>query len=139
VKVFVDTNILVYAHDRGAGDKHSRALSLVETLWREAKGLISTQVLQEFYVNIRRKALRPVSHAEAKAVVTAYLAWNPIVNDGTAVLDAIDIETRFKLSFWDALIVVAAQRSGASVIYSEDLQHGQQFGAVRAENPLRVS
>lgn len=139
MKVFVDTNILVYAHDHGAGAKHSRALNLVETLWQEAKGIVSTQVLQELYVNIRRKALRPVSHAEAKAVVTAYLAWDPVVNDGTAVLDAIDLEARFQLSFWDALIVVAAQRGGASVIYSEDLQHGQQFGSVRAENPLRAS
>ena len=91
------------------------------------------------YVNIRRKALRPVSHAEARAVVTAYLAWNPVVNDGTAVLDAVDLEARFKLSFWDALIIVAAQRGGASVIYSEDLQHGQHFGSVRTENPLQLS
>ncbi len=61
------------------------------------------------------------------------------MNDGAAVLDAIDLEARFKLSFWDALIVVAAQTGGASIIYSEDLQHGQHFGSVRTENPLRVS
>ena len=99
MKVFVDTNILVYAHDRGAGDKHARALNLVERLWRDAEGIVSTQVLQELYVNIRRKAQRPVSHAEARAVANDYLAWDPVVNDGAAVLDAIDLEARFKLPF----------------------------------------
>ena len=69
--------------------------------------------------------------------MTAYLAWDLVTNDGASVLDAIDLEARFQLSFWDALIVTAARNGGASVIYSEDLQHGQRFGSVRAENPLR--
>ena len=136
MKAFVDTNILVYAYDRGAGVKHERALKLVEALWQDGSGAISTQVLQEFYVNVRRKAQQPISPQEARSLIGDYLTWEPIVNDGDAVLEAIDAEGRYKLSFWDALVVVAAQKSGASIIYSEDFNHGQQFGSVRVENPF---
>ena len=136
MKAFVDTNILVYAYDRGAGVKHERALKLVEGLWQDGNGAISTQVLQEFYVNVRRKAQQPISPQEARSLIGDYLTWKPIVNDGDAVLEAIDAEGRYKLSFWDALVVVAAQKSGASIIYSEDFNHGRQFGSVRIENPF---
>ena len=135
-KAFVDTNILVYAYDRGEGAKRQRALNLLEELWEENTGVLSTQVLQEFYVNIRRKAARPISPEEAKSLIADYLTWEPIVNDGPALLDAIEIEHRYQLSFWDALIVSAAQRAGASVLYSEDLSHGQQYGSVTVRNPF---
>jgi len=120
VKAFVDTNVLVYAYDRGAGSKHERALSLVENLWKEGSGVLSTQVLQEFYVNVRRKAKKPISHDQARALIADYLTWDPIVNDGATLLEALDVEQRYKLSFWDSLIVVAAQKSGASILFSED-------------------
>lgn len=136
MKTFVDTNVLVYAYDRGAGSKHERALALIEALWETGDGTLSTQVLQEFYVNVRRKAQRPVSIENAGALIADYLAWNPVVNDGEAVLKAIDLERRHKLSFWDALIVVAAQTGGATVIYSDDFTHGQEFGPVRIQNPF---
>ena len=136
VKIFVDTNVLVYAYDRGAGEKHARALSLVEKLWMEGNGVLSTQVLQEFYVNVRRKAQKPISHDQARALITDYLSWNPVVNDGATLLEAIDVEQRFKLSFWDAMIVVAAQRSSASVLFSEDFNDGQKFGSVQVQNPF---
>lgn len=136
VKAFVDTNVLVYAYDRGAGAKRAKALSLLEDLWRTGDGAVSTQVLQEFYVNVCRKAKQPISSDEAKTLIADYLAWDPIVNDGAAVLEAIDLEIRFQLSFRDALIVVAAQNSGASVLYSEDLSHGRRFASVEVHNPF---
>ena len=102
-RVFVDTNILVYAHERGAGAKHDRAKALVSRLWQERSGLISTQVLQEFYINLRRKAKNPVSWEEAKRLLQDYLRWEVVVNDGESILGAVDFERRFGLSFWDAL------------------------------------
>jgi predicted nucleic acid-binding protein len=136
VKTFVDTNILVYAYDRGAGAKHDRAAELVEALWQDGNGLVSTQVLQEFYVNVRRKAKRPISPDEARSLISDYLAWEPIVNDGALILDAVDAEVRYQLSFWDALIVAAAEKGAADVILSEDFSDGQRFGAVEIRNPF---
>ena len=136
VKTFVDTNVLVYAYDRASGWKHGRARDLVEKLWNEGSGILSTQVLQEFYVNVRRKTRPPVPQEEARMLVADYLAWDPVVNDGAAVLEAVDEGHRHQLSLWDALIVVAARRGGASVIYSEDLNHGQMFGSVQVLNPF---
>jgi len=136
VKTFVDTNVLVYAHDRGAGPKRERALTLLETLWNRGQGALSTQVLQEFYVNVRRKAVKPVSVKQARDLVTNYLAWNPVVNDGATMLEAIDLEQRYKLSFWDSMIVVAAMKSGAVTLCSEDFSHGQKFGTVQVVNPF---
>ena len=136
MKAFVDTNVLVYAYDRAAGEKRRLARDLLESLWDEGRGVLSTQVLQEFYVNVRRKARPPVSQEEARALVADYLVWDPIVNDGATVLEAVDVGHRYRLSLWDALIVVAAQRADASVLYSEDLNHGQAFGSVRVLNPF---
>ncbi len=136
VKVFVDTNILVYAYDRGAGDKHVQAQRAIEELWEEGNGVLSTQVLQEFYVNVRRKARRPISIISARSLIADYMAWDPIVNDGTSILEAMDAEGRHKISFWDALIIVAAQKGEADVILSEDFSHGQMFGSVQVMNPF---
>ena len=136
MKAFVDTNVLIYAYDRLAGRKHDRARDLVEGLWNEGGGVLSTQILQEFYVNVRRRTRPPVPQEEARALVADYLAWDPVVNDGAAVLEAVDVGQRYQLSFWDALVVVAALKGGASIIYSEDLNHGQRFGAVQILNPF---
>ena len=138
VKTFVDTNILVYAYDRGAGDKHELAQRALEQLWTEGDGALSTQVLQELYVNVRRKARQPISITSARSLIADYMAWDPVVNDGTSILEAMDAERRYKLSFWDALIVVAAQKSEADELLSEDFSHGQQFGSVRVRNPFVV-
>jgi predicted nucleic acid-binding protein len=112
------------------------ARSLLERLWLKGNGILSTQVLQEFYVNVRRKAQQPITVEQARALVFDYLAWNPVVNDGADLLAAIDLEKRYQLSFWDSLIVAAARKSGASIIYSEDFNHGQQFGPVEVRNPF---
>ena len=136
MKAFVDTNVLVYAYDRAAGSKHVRARELVEELWTSGRGVLSTQVLQEFYVNVLRKIRPRVPPEDARTLVADYLAWDPVVNDGAAVLEAVDASRRHQLSYWDALVVVAAARSGASVIYSEDFNHGQTFGSVQVLNPF---
>jgi predicted nucleic acid-binding protein len=135
-KCFVDTNILMYAHDTAAGEKHERARALVEELWRVRTGVVSTQVLQELIVNLRRKAAKPLDPAAAREVVVDYLAWQVVVNSGESILHALDLEQRYRISFWDALIVHAAEVSGASVLYSEDLSNGQRYGAVTVVNPL---
>jgi len=135
-KSFLDTNILVYAHDRGAGGKHETAKALVENLWRQRKGVISIQVLQEFYVNVRRKALNPIRPKEAKQLLADYMSWEVVINDGESLLQAIEVETRYKISFWDALIIQAANVAGATVLYSEDLSHNQRYGDVRVNNPF---
>jgi predicted nucleic acid-binding protein len=135
-KYFVDTNILVYAHDRSAGAKHQRAKALVERLWNSGEGALSTQVLQELCINLRRKAARPLSVDEVRLLIRDYSTWEVVASSPTAILKALDIEMRYKISFWDALIVQAAEDVGASILYSEDLAAGQRYGAVQVINPL---
>ncbi len=135
-KAFVDTNILVYAHDRGSGAKHAVATDLVRRLWIEQTGYLSTQVVQEFYINVRRKARNPISSAEARGLVEDYLNWHLVINDGETILHALDLEKRYQVSFWDALILRSAQLSGAPILYSEDLSNGQTYGRVRVVNPF---
>jgi predicted nucleic acid-binding protein len=138
-RYFVDTNILMYAHDASAGEKHERARALVEELWRDRTGVVSTQVLQELSVNLRKKTRRPLEATATREIVADYLAWHVVVNGGEAILDALEFETRYQLSFWDALIVQAAQSAGAEVLYSEDLSNGQRYGSVRVVNPLAAT
>jgi predicted nucleic acid-binding protein len=109
---------------------------LIESLWENGTGAISVQVLQELYVNIRRKARRPVSAGMARALVEDYLAWNPVVNDGALLMAALGIEKRYRISFWDAMIVAAADRAGVKTLCSEDFNDGQKFGRVRVVNPF---
>jgi len=135
-RYFVDTNILMYAHDTAAGEKHERAKALLEELWENRSGVVSTQVLQELAVNLRRKAQKPLDTKATRDVVSDYLAWHVVVNDGESILDALDFEARYKVSFWDALVVQAAHAAGAEILYSEDLSDGQRYGTVRVKNPL---
>ena len=135
-KAFVDANILVYAHDPGSCAKHDRAKALVARLWDERSGVVSTQVLQELYVNLRKVAKRPISPAEAKHLLADYLTWEVVVNDGESILGALELEERYQISFWDAMIVQAANAAGVESLYSEDLNHGQRYGTVVAVNPF---
>ena len=136
-RYFVDTNILMYAHDTAAGDKHARAKALVEDLWQNRSGVVSTQVLQELAVNLRRKAKRPLDARATRDVVSDYLAWQVVVNGGDSILEALELEARYQISFWDALVIQAAQTAGADVLYSEDLSDGQRYGSVKVENPFK--
>lgn len=135
-KYFVDTNVLMYAHDTAAGSKHLQAKALVEELWRDRSGVVSTQVLQELSVNLRKKARRALDTEATREIIADYLTWRVVVNRGESILAALDLEKRYQVSFWDALVLHAAQESGAEVLYSEDLGDGQTYGAVRVVNPL---
>ncbi|HET7294483.1 MAG TPA: PIN domain-containing protein [Vicinamibacteria bacterium] len=135
-RAFVDTNVLVYAHDTASGPKHRRATELVENLWSTRGGVVSTQVLQELYVNLRRRVRTPLPLDEARRLIGDYLRWEVVVNTGESIVEALEIEDRYGLSFWDSLIVQAATRSGVERLYSEDLGHGQLYGTVRVVNPF---
>jgi predicted nucleic acid-binding protein len=135
-KYFVDTNILIYAHDRSAGVKHERARQLIERLWISGQGVLSTQILQELCVNLLRKIGRPVPVQEVRGLLQDYLSWEIVVNTPASVIQALDIEVRYQTSFWDALVLQAAESSGAAILYSEDLATGQKYGAIRVVDPL---
>jgi len=133
---FVDTNVLLYALDEDQGDRYTVAAATIENLWESNDGVLSTQVLQELYVNLTRKLRLPMSRPRARAAVERYTTW-PVhqVTPGN-ILAASELEQRHSLAFWDALIVVAAQELGAARILTEDMQHGRTFGGVRIENPF---
>lgn len=134
-KTFVDTNVLIYAHDRDAGTKHETAEGLLRDLWGQRTGVLSTQVLQEFYVNVTRKISTPLPKPSARAVVESYRVW--CVETTPAELSAaFRIEDETGISFWDAMIVAAAAKAGAARILSEDLNAGQTIAGVRIENPF---
>jgi predicted nucleic acid-binding protein len=135
-RYFVDTNILMYAHDIAAGERHEVAKALVQQLWEARSGVVSTQVLQELAVNLRRKARKPLGPKATREVVSDYLAWDVVVNAGDSILEALDLEARYHVSFWDALIIQAASAAGAEVLYSEDLSDGQRYGDVSVRNPF---
>jgi predicted nucleic acid-binding protein len=135
-KYFVDTNILIYAHDVSTGAKHLRAREVVERLWETGEGVLSTQVLQELCVNLRRKVKKPIPVEEVRSLVQDYLSWDVVVNTSASVLQALDLELRYKVSFWDALVLQAAEASGATILYSEDLAKDQHYGALQIVNPL---
>lgn len=136
-RVFLDSNVLIYAHDVKAGRKHDRAATLVRSLWDSRDGVLSTQVLQEFYVNVTRKIPAPLARKTARELIGNYAVWRVEIIDVTHVQRASEIEERHRLAFWDALIIAAAQRAGAAKILSEDLNAGQRVGGVLIENPFR--
>lgn len=136
-KYFVDTNILIYAHDRSAGPKHARARQLIEHLWTSGQGVLSTQVLQELCVNLRRKVAHPLPGEEIRKLIEDYLSWEIVINTPQSILAALSVEARYKVSYWDALILQAAETCGAAVLYSEDLASRQRYGPVEVVNPLR--
>jgi predicted nucleic acid-binding protein len=135
-KFFVDTNILLYAHDSGTGIKHERARDLMDRLWSLRDGVLSTQVLQEFAISLRKKISPPLTAQETREWITQYMRWEVVVNTSRSVLNALEIEERYQISFWDALIVQAAESAGAETLYTEDLSDGQSYGSVRVVNPL---
>ena len=137
-KTFVDTNILIYAYDVDAGAKHTKAKALLKELWLNRDGLISTQVLQEFYVNATRKIRMPLPKPVARAVIADYVPWCVEATTPVDITSAFALEDTAHISFWDALIIAVAARSGATRIVSEDLNHGQAIGGVTIENPFAV-
>jgi predicted nucleic acid-binding protein len=135
-KCFVDTDVLVYAHDRTAGVKHLRAQMLLEQLWDSGWGVLSTQILQELCIYFCRNTGNPPPVEEVSQLIHDYSAWEVVPNSPAAVLKALDLVMEHKIRFWDALILEAAERSGATVLYSEHLANGQRYGAVQVVNPF---
>jgi predicted nucleic acid-binding protein len=133
---FVDSNVLVYAHDPSESRKQPLAEALLGELWASRLGCLSTQTLQEFYVVATRKFNPPMSRRAAREIVALYAAWPLIQVDLPLILTASELEEGHKLSFWDALVVEAARRAGATRLVSEDLQTGRLIGGVRIENPF---
>jgi predicted nucleic acid-binding protein len=135
-KTFVDTNVLIYAHDIDAGRKHDVAKAVLRDLWAERAGVLSTQVLQEFYVNATRKLKKPLARQEALTVVETYAAWCVDSITPADVSAAFQIEDRARIGFWDALIVAVAVRSGARRLLSEDLNARQRIAGLTIHNPF---
>jgi predicted nucleic acid-binding protein len=133
---FVDTNILVYAYDISAGEKHERTKGLLKELWNTRTGCLSVQVLQEFFVTITRKVTNPLGVKEVKILVGNLSFWKVYATNEMDVLGAIDLHQQFKLSFWNAMIVWRAQQLACRTLYSEDLNPGQQFDTVEIINPF---
>jgi predicted nucleic acid-binding protein len=136
-RTFVDTNVLIYAHDVDAGRKREVAQDLLRTLWVERAGILSVQVLQEFYVNATRKIRKPLTKPEARSVVDSYAPW---CVEGTTANDlaaAFQIEDQARIGFWDALIIAVAARARARRVVSEDLNAGQSIAGITIHNPFK--
>ena len=133
---FVDTNVLVYAEDGTAGRKHALARDLIVDLWNDHDGVLSVQVLQELYVTLARKVGKPLPPAKALAIVREYLSWIVVDNTPRLLVDAVGLQERTRISFWDALVVQAAIDGGCDRRYSEDLNAGQRFGSLLVVNPF---
>jgi predicted nucleic acid-binding protein len=134
-KTFIDTNILIYAHDADRSVKHRIARDIVDELWVDDSGAVSMQVLQEFYANATRKMRVPLSKPQARSLVDDYAVWC-IETTPTEIAAAFRIEDQARIGFWDALIIAAAQKSGADRLLSEDLNSGQTIAGIRIENPF---
>jgi predicted nucleic acid-binding protein len=133
---FVDTNVLVYAHDRSETRKQPIAQALLDVLWRTRTGVLSTQVLQEFYVVTTRKFDPPMRRGAAREVVALYGEWPIVQVDVALILAASKLEERHAFSFWDALVVEAARRCGATRLLTEDLRAGRRIDGISIENPF---
>jgi len=133
---FVDTNVLVYAFDKSDSPKKRAAGLLMKELMEEDRLRLSTQILQELFVTLTRKVSQCCSSQEALAVLEDLAAWPLTVVDYAAIRAALELSDQDKLSFWDALVVVAAARAGATVLYTEDLNDGQEILGVRVANPF---
>lgn len=135
-RLFVDTNVAVYMFDADAPDKQRRSREIFETEGLEGRLVLSTQVLQEFYVTVTRKLGRPLPEAEAEGAVRELAALDVVEVDVPLVLRAVSLARRHKLSLWDSLIVEAAQERGCARVLTEDLQDGRRFGDLVVENPF---
>ena len=134
--VFVDTNVLVYAHDASETTRQPVAQAALSELWRSRSGALSTQVLQEFYVVATRKFDPRMSRREARDLVDAYSNWQNVQIDVPLILAASELEERHTLSFWDALIVEAARRTAVTRLVTEDLQAGRWIAGMLIDNPF---
>lgn len=136
-KIFVDTNILLYARDRSEPKKQPIAANCLESLWRAKNGCVSVQVLNEFYVNATQKLTPGLTREEAWEDIEALAAWDPIPMDLRLITRGFALQSRYKLSYWDALIVAAAETGNCEEILSEDLSSQQTYAGIRVRNPFK--
>jgi predicted nucleic acid-binding protein len=132
---FIDTNVLVYAHDGGSGSKHTQAVELLKRLFEEDGGALSIQVLSEFYSVATRKM--KIQSDEAEEVIQDLGAWTIHRPRHADLLKAAQLQRRHKIAWWDALIIQSAIELGCTVLWTEDLADGQRYGGVTVRNPFR--
>ena len=136
MRSFFDTNVLVYMFDEGERGKQRRAMQLFEDAIDQGRALLSTQVLQEFFVVVTRRLSPPMPYELAGRVIRAFTALPIVQVDPDIIVNAIELTRRYRFSFWDGLIIEAALRGGAKTLYTEDLQHGQVIETLQVENPF---
>lgn len=135
-KVFLDTNILVYAYDISSGSKYDIARNIVADLWNLRTCALSIQVLQEFFTTVTKKIPKPLDIKTTRDIVRDFLLWEVVDNDGELMLAAMDIQMKYQYAFWDSLIIAAAIKSGASTLLTEDLNNGQIIEGIMIKNPF---
>jgi len=134
-RFFLDTNVLVYAHDAGSPEKKTRSQEIVFGCLRNRSGVVSAQVLSEFFVTVTRKVERPMEPERAKREILLLSALETVEIDATLVVEAVNLKLRWQLGYWDALILAAAERAGCHTVYSEDMSNGQVYGSLTVRNP----
>ena len=135
-KIFVDTSVLVHAHDLDSGLKRAIAEQVLKQLWQDETGVLSTQVLQEFYAALTSGIASPVPRRAARDLIHAYGVWPVVTLDAADVLAASDFEERYRLNFRDALVVVAARKSGATLLLSDSLKPYRPITGLELQNPF---
>lgn len=135
-RVFVDTNVIAYAYDRASETKRASALPVVGELWESRRGYVSVQVLQELFVTLTAKLEKPLGIERARRVVEHTSEWHVHAPNGDDVLAAIRLHERYRISFWDSMIVRSASVLGCDVLLSEDLNAGQRYDGVLVVNPF---
>ena len=133
---FVDTNILVYAYDESAGEKHEKARAILVELLRTREGCLSMQVLQELFVSLTRKIREPLDPGEAARRVRYLSEWTLHVPDRSDLFSAMDLHRELHISFWDAMLIQSARRLGCRLLWTEDLSNGRSYAGVIARNPF---
>lgn len=135
--VFVDTNVLVYAFDADSGNKFEKAQIILKDCWDKQSGSLSTQVLQEFYSTVTKKLAKKIDKQFARDIIQTYRAWPVHQITPENIVEASEFEEQNKFSFWDSLIIIAAQKQGARILYSEDMQDGRKIGDLTIINPFK--
>ena len=134
---FLDTNILVYAHDQTAGEKQRTAKHLLSRLLDQRKGLLSTQVLMEFAVTMTQKVRYPLDSGLVIDLIKDFSTWNIFQPGSEDIVEGLRIAKRFRIHFWDAMIIRAASALNATFLWTEDLNDGQSYDGVVARNPFK--
>ena len=137
--IFVDTNVLVYRREANEPAKQRLAQAWIEHAWREQSGRTSMQALSEYYVNVTRKIEPPRDPLDAWDDVMALMAWNPQPVDRALLEAGRSVEARYRLSWWDSLIVAAAQLQGCTLLLTEDMQDGANYGGVTVRSPFTLA